>query len=74
MSADLWRAGTKLDQTDEQLALARRLAAHLAVEGPQQLRTLAAAIAETGDCCEQETLYRHVLPSLSATLGELECA
>lgn len=74
MSADLWRAGTKLDQTDEQLALARRLAAHLAVEGPQQLRALAAAIAETGDCCEQETLYRHVLPSLFATLGELECA
>ena len=72
MSADLWRAGTKLEQTDEQLALARSLATRMAVDGPRGLRELAAAIAQTGDCCEQETLYRHVLPSLPATLRELE--
>jgi len=74
MSVDLWRAGTKLDQTDEQMALARRVADRMAVEGPRQLRELAAAIAKTGDCCEQETLYRYVLPSLSSTLRELEFA
>lgn len=74
MSADLWRDGIKLDQNDEQRAKARRLAARLAVEGPQGLRELAAAIAETGDCCEQETLYKHVLPSLAATLRKLESA
>lgn len=74
MSAELWRAGTKLEQTDEQLALARRLAGHLAVEGPQRLRELALAIAESGACCEQETLYKYVLPSLPAALRELEQA
>ena len=34
MSVDLWRSGTKLDQTDEQLAKARQLAARMAAEGP----------------------------------------
>lgn len=72
MSADLWRTGMKLAQDDKQLALARHLAVRLTAEGPQELRELAAAIAETGDCCEQETLYEHVLPSLPATLRELE--
>jgi hypothetical protein len=72
MSLDLWRSGIKLDQTDEQLAKARQVAAHMAVEGPPALRDLAMAIAETGDCCEQETLYRHVLPSLASTLRKLE--
>ena len=71
MSVNLWRSGTKLDQNDEQLAKARQLAARMAAEGPPALRELATAIAETGDCCEQETLYRHVLPSLSSTLQNL---
>lgn len=71
MSVDLWRSGTKLGQTDEQLAKARQLAARMATEGPPALWELATAIAETGDCCEQETLYRHVLPSLSSTLRNL---
>jgi Uncharacterized protein conserved in bacteria C-term(DUF2220)/Protein of unknown function N-terminus (DUF3323) len=71
MSVDLWRSGTKLDQTDEQLAKAKQLAARMAAEGPPAFRELAMAIAETGDCCEQETLYRHVLPSLSSTLRTL---
>lgn len=68
MSVHLWRSGTKLDQTDEKLARARQLAARMVAEGPPALRELATAIAETGECCEQETLYRHVLPSLSSTL------
>jgi len=71
MSVDLWRSGTKLNQTDEQLAKARQLAARMAAEGPPALQELATAIAETGDCCEQETLYRHVLPSLPSTLRNL---
>lgn len=71
MSADLWRAGIKLNQNDQQLAKARTLAARMAVEGPHALRDLATAIAETGDCCEQETLYRYVLPSLPIALQQL---
>ena len=71
MSADLWRRGTKLDQNDRQLAKARILASRMAAEGPLALRDLAAAIAETGDCCEQETLYQPVLPSLPAALQEM---
>lgn len=74
MSAELWRAGTKLDQTASQLARARSIASRMATEGPQRLRELAAAIAQTGDCCEQETLYKDVLPLLPATLRELERA
>ena len=49
MSVDLWRAGTKLDQSDQQLAKARTLASRMAAEGPPALRDLAVAIAETGD-------------------------
>jgi hypothetical protein len=71
MSVDLWQSGTKLNQTEDQLAKARQLAARMAAEGPPALRELATAIAETGDCCEQETLYRHVLPSLPSTLRNL---
>ena len=71
MSVDLWRPGTKLDQTDEQLEKARQLAARMATEGPPALQELATAIAGTGDCCEQETLYRHVLPSLPTALQQL---
>jgi hypothetical protein len=71
MSPHLWRAGIKLDQDDRQLAKARTLASRMAAEGPLALRDLAAAIAETGDCCEQETLYQHVLPSLSAALQQM---
>ncbi len=71
MSVDLWRAGTKLDQSDQQRAKARTVASRMAAEGPPALRDLAVAIAETGDCCEQETLYRHVLPSLPTALQQL---
>lgn len=49
MSVNLWRSGTKLDQTDEQLAKAKQLAARMAAEGPPALRELATAIAETVD-------------------------
>ncbi|KAB1160901.1 hypothetical protein F6X68_07060 [Micromonospora sp. AMSO12t] len=72
MSVDLWRAGTKRIQDDRQLAVARQIAAALSLNGPLALRELAAAISETGDCCEQETLYEHVLPALPAILRELE--
>jgi len=71
MSVHLWRAGTKLNQKDHQLAKARILASRMAAEGPPALRGLAAAIAETGDCCEQETLYRQVLPTLPGALQRL---
>lgn len=71
MSVDMWRVGTKLNQSDEQLAKARTLASRMAAEGPPALRDLAEAIAETGDCCEQETLYWHVLPSLPTALQQL---
>jgi hypothetical protein len=71
MSVDLWRGGTKLDQADHQLAKAKGVASQMVSEGPHALRELAAAIAETGDCCEQETLYRHVLPTLPAALNRL---
>ncbi len=71
MSVDLWRGGTKLDQTNQQLAKAQSLASRMAAEGPPALRDLAVAIAETGDCCEQETLYWHVLPSLRTALQQL---
>jgi hypothetical protein len=73
MSVNLWRAGTKRIQDDRQLAQARRIATNMSLNGPLALRELAAAIAETGDCCEQETLYEHVLPTLPATLRGLEC-
>lgn len=72
MAVDLWRTGAKRIQEDRQLAKARGIAAHLSVDGPVALRHLAAAIAETGDCCEQETLYEDVLPMLRETLQKLE--
>jgi hypothetical protein len=72
MSVELWRAGTKRLQTEEQLAKARAVAAQAESRGPASVRALAAAIAETGDCCEHETLYPEVLPTLDATLRALE--
>jgi hypothetical protein len=72
MSLALWRSGTKLLQTDQQLAWARDVAANFSTTGPVSLRELAVAITETGDCCEQETLYEQVLPTLDATLQALE--
>ncbi|MEV4845107.1 Wadjet anti-phage system protein JetD domain-containing protein [Micromonospora matsumotoense] len=72
MSVDLWSIGTKRNQDERQLAMARKIAAELSMSGPLALRELAAAIARTGDCCEQETLYEHVLPTLPAMLRELE--
>ena len=72
MSVALWRAGTKRIQDDQQLTWAKEIAATLAIKGPIALRPLAAAIAETGACCEQETLYEQVLPTLGSTLRALE--
>jgi hypothetical protein len=72
MSVTSWRDGTKRIQDDRQLASAKKVAAELSVGGPLQLRDLAAAIAETGECCEQETLYEQVIPTLRTVLGELE--
>jgi hypothetical protein len=72
MEVDLWRHGTKLLQDDGQLIKARALAASMSTMGPVALRELATAIAETGDCCEQETLYDEVLPTLKIKLRALE--
>jgi hypothetical protein len=72
MSVDLWRAGTKRLQTESQLEKARGVAAQFVEQGPVSVRSLAAEIAKTGDCCEHETLYPEVLPSLDATLRKIE--
>lgn len=72
MSVELWSNGTKMFQEDHQLAKARRVAAHFATHGPVSVRALAAEIAKTGDCCEHETLYPEVLPTLDAALRAIE--
>jgi hypothetical protein len=72
MSVELWRSGTKRLQTDDQLDKARMVAAQIASNGPASVRPLAAAIAATGDCCEHETLYPEVLPTLGTTLRAIE--
>lgn len=72
MSVELWKNGVKLTQSEKKLALARDLARHLAVHGPPQLRELASHIAETGEACEHQTLYREVLPTLRQDLTALE--
>lgn len=59
-----FRRGKDAVHEVQQLAKAGTVASIMATEGPHALRSLTAAIAETGDCREQETLYRHVLPSL----------
>lgn len=71
MDVGLWQQGTKLLQDEDQLRKARDIAAMLSVSGPLALRELARAIAETGDCCEQESLYEQVLPTLKSRLDEI---
>jgi hypothetical protein len=71
MDVKLWQQGTKLLQDEVQLRKARDIAAVLSVGGPLALRDLAKAIAETGDCCEQESLYEQVLPTLRSQLDEI---
>lgn len=72
MSVQLWDAGVRRKQSEENLASARTLAAELVNSGPPALRPLAAAIAETGDGCEQEPLARKVLPTLLDDLKRIE--
>ena len=72
MEASLWIPAPKRRQSPDDLALARRKAARLATAGPLELRALAAVIAETGEACEQETLYLQVLPRLVNLLKTIE--
>ena len=73
MSVELYNDGIKYrpDDPDE----SRRVARKMAEEGPQELRTLAHAIAESGGLgCEQETLYDDVLDTLSGRLRDIKYA
>jgi hypothetical protein len=72
MEVEFWRRGPKLRQTAEQLTKARRVAASMSTDGPESLRELAEGIAVTGDCCEQESLYMQVLPTLRHRIRALE--
>jgi len=71
MSVELYTNGKKYRPDDPEESL--RVAKKMAYEGPEALRTLAQAIAETGGLgCEQETLYDEVLGSLPSLLREME--
>ncbi|APU15312.1 Wadjet anti-phage system protein JetD domain-containing protein [Actinoalloteichus fjordicus] len=72
MSVQRWENGIKRKQDASEHARAQRLAKGLATHGPVPLRELAARIAETGEGCEHETLYRQVLPRLRQELDALE--
>jgi hypothetical protein len=71
MTVELYARGIKYspDNLEESQQVARKMAE----EGPQALRILARAIAETdGLGCEQETLYDDVLDTLSSHLRDIE--
>lgn len=74
MDVQLWRAGKKRVQTEEQLQRARKLGEELRTTAVPDLRELAAEIATTGEGCEQEPLRAQVLPALAGRLRELERA
>jgi hypothetical protein len=71
MDVDLWSEAPERRLNHEQRQQQRRTAGRLVSRVPLSLRDLAVAIAATGRACEQESLYRQVLPSLSATLGAI---
>lgn len=71
MSTRLWQQGVKREQTPDQLHRGRVLAASLSASCAPDLRELAAAIATTGEGCEQETLYTEVLPTLGVELAKV---
>jgi hypothetical protein len=71
MTVELYANGIKYrpDNPEESQRVARKMAE----DGPQALRILAHAIAETGGLgCEQETLYEDVLDRLSGLLRDLD--
>jgi Uncharacterized protein conserved in bacteria C-term(DUF2220) len=72
MDVQLWRNGKKRVQTEDQLVRGRKLAESLRTTAIPDLRELAAAIAQNGEGCEQETLHNQVLPTLAEKLAELE--
>jgi hypothetical protein len=74
MNAQYWIDGVKLDQTTEQRRRSQQKALRLAGDGPAELRELAAAVATTGESCEQQTLYDIVLPALQNELRRFEPA
>lgn len=71
MGVDLWAAGPFRAQKDSELERGRDKARSLVPRCPAGLRDLAAAIAETGQGREQETLQREVTPTLRAALERL---
>src|SRR5712691_7676588 len=73
MSVELYTNGIKYRPDDPKES--QRVARKMHEEGPEALRTLAHAIAESGGLgCEQETLYDDVLGALSGHLREMERA
>ncbi|MGW6935395.1 Wadjet anti-phage system protein JetD domain-containing protein [Lentzea sp. NPDC054927] len=63
MTPEIWSGGTKLEEKDEQAYVTwRRAAAELVNHGPRLLRPLAAAIATTGERCEQESIQYDTAP------------
>lgn len=72
MTEELWRAGPYRRQEPSELRRGRARAAALAEEGPAELRSLAAAIAPSGEGREQESTYDEVIPVLVHVLSDLE--
>ncbi|WP_410598435.1 Wadjet anti-phage system protein JetD domain-containing protein [Amycolatopsis sp. lyj-90] len=72
MDVEWWAAGPHRRQTPSELERGRARAARLAIDGPVALRSLAAAIAPTGDGREQESQYREVLPILGPAVMRWE--
>lgn len=73
MGVELYTNGIKYRPDDP--GESQRVARKMAEEGPQALRALAHAIAESGGLgCEQETLYNDVLDAFSGHLQEIERA
>ncbi len=72
MDVEWWAAGPHRRQTPSELERGRARAARLAIDGPVALRSLAAAIAPTGNGREQESQYREVLPILGHAVTKWE--
>lgn len=72
MTPEIWRAGAKLvERTPEAYLTWKRAAAHLVENGPAALRPLAAAIATTGERCEQESIQFGTTPEVVNRLQQL---
>jgi hypothetical protein len=72
MEPELFRNGVKRMRTEAERQEARTVAARQANIASEQLRPLAALIAESGDSCEQETIRSQVTPNLGPTLRLIE--